>query len=212
MCNFDTSDWISWPEIGSIWPDRGRTACCKLFLFTSYIVTQLTGVTMTYRDTIRHYMGWTLTGVDFSLPGNGGPDCVEFIPHKQKIVETVAFSLLALVWLAWSYPRIKLPERLPEPSRIDSTMKRVVLMAMCLIFGIELGFKFASHQFIWILNPCHIISMMQVSGGPFQYPIRRPYSKISWCLEATSSWVQPPILTISSNLAIIAKLGDPKCL
>ena len=26
------------------------------------------------------------------------------------------------------------------------------------------------------------------------------------------SWVQPPILTISSNLAIVAKLGDPKCL
>ena len=28
----------------------------------------------------------------------------------------------------------------------------------------------------------------------------------------TNSWVQPPILTISSNLAIVAKLGDPKCL
>ena len=27
-----------------------------------------------------------------------------------------------------------------------------------------------------------------------------------------NSWVQPPILTISSNLAIVAKLGDPKCL
>ena len=26
------------------------------------------------------------------------------------------------------------------------------------------------------------------------------------------SWVQPPILTISSNLATVAKLGDPKCL
>ena len=31
-------------------------------------------------------------------------------------------------------------------------------------------------------------------------------------LDAITSWVQPPILTISSNLAIIAKLGDPKCL
>ena len=29
---------------------------------------------------------------------------------------------------------------------------------------------------------------------------------------AFSSWVQPPILTISSNLAIVAKLGYPKCL
>ena len=30
--------------------------------------------------------------------------------------------------------------------------------------------------------------------------------------HVTSSWVQSPILTISSNLAIVAKLGDPKCL
>ena len=29
---------------------------------------------------------------------------------------------------------------------------------------------------------------------------------------AIISSVQPPILTISSNLAIVAKLGDPKCL
>ena len=27
-----------------------------------------------------------------------------------------------------------------------------------------------------------------------------------------SSWVQLPISTISSNLAIVAKFGDPKCL
>ena len=34
-----------------------------------------------------------------------------------------------------------------------------------------------------------------------------------YCRRAPSdSWVQPPILTISSNLAIVAKLGDPKCL
>ena len=31
-------------------------------------------------------------------------------------------------------------------------------------------------------------------------------------LARLNSWVQPPILTISSNLAIVAKLGDPKCL
>ena len=32
------------------------------------------------------------------------------------------------------------------------------------------------------------------------------------CVRDFISWVQPPILTISSNLAIVAKLGDPKCL
>ena len=44
-------------------------------------------------------------------------------------------------------------------------------------------------------------------GGWEKYP-----KKIVLDPAKVNSWVQPPILTISSNLAIVAKLGDPKCL
>ena len=114
-------------------------------------------------ETVRHHIGWMYSGVDFSLPGNGGPECVDFIPFPQKVIETVIFAGLSIIWMMWAYPRVKLPDDIPEPSKIDSTMKRVVLMMMCIAFGIELGFKFATHQLLWILNPCHVVSMMQVS-------------------------------------------------
>ena len=33
-------------------------------------------------------------GVNHSIPGNGGPDCTDYISGQQKIVETLAFTVL----------------------------------------------------------------------------------------------------------------------
>ena len=55
------------------------------------------------------------------------------------------------------------PDKLPAPCKVDSVMKRVILMSMCLIFGMEIGFKCATNQLIFILNPCHLITMTQVT-------------------------------------------------
>lgn len=41
--------------------------------------------------------------------------------------------------------------------------KQILLVVMTLILGLELGFKFASRSVIYILNPCHIITMIQVT-------------------------------------------------
>lgn len=42
--------------------------------------------------------------------------------------------------------------------------KQILLVVMTLILGLELGFKFASRSVIYILNPCHIITMIQVNN------------------------------------------------
>ena len=110
---------------------------------------------------------WTYEGVNHSLAGNGGIECLEFIPTKQKIAETVIFIILSIVVLAYSYPRLSIPETLP-PGRYEEgqTTRRVVLVIVCLTFGVELGFKFASRQVLWLLNPCHLCTMTQVSYYP----------------------------------------------
>lgn len=46
--------------------------------------------------------------------------------------------------------------------------KQVLLVLMTFVLGLELGFKFASRTVIYLLNPCHITTIMQVSVTLFR--------------------------------------------
>ncbi|GFN85946.1 transmembrane protein 164 [Plakobranchus ocellatus] len=127
------------------------------------------------------WLDWTYKGVDHSFPGNGGPECRDFLSLSQRYWESLAASLVAILALVLAYPRLRLPPRTRpcDPSSCKSGTKtsatvaevatvyepvgkRILLLLMCLTFGIELGFKFATRQMIWIGNPCHLATMMQV--------------------------------------------------
>lgn len=104
-------------------------------------------------------------GVDFSLPGNGGTECVAFLSLKQRIIETITYELLTAVVLWNVRKRLSVPEEL-QPSREGSGLgKRLLLVLLCLTFGIEIGFKLATRQVIFLLNPCHVLSALQVRNG-----------------------------------------------
>eukprot|EP00092_Neocalanus_flemingeri_P083784 GFUD01105173.1.p1 GENE.GFUD01105173.1~~GFUD01105173.1.p1 ORF type:complete len:148 (-),score=27.32 GFUD01105173.1:74-517(-) len=47
--------------------------------------------------------GWLAGGVQFHIPGNGGPGGVQFLSAGQRMVETVVFSLGSIFLLIWSY-------------------------------------------------------------------------------------------------------------
>lgn len=106
---------------------------------------------------------WAYSGVNFSLAGNGGPECAALIPGTQKIAETVFVVALNSLLLWISYPRLTFQNQLPQTTGHNGDVgRRILLLVMCLTFGIELGFKFASRQMIWVLNPCHLVTMVQV--------------------------------------------------
>lgn len=113
----------------------------------------------------RKLVSWTYSGINYSLAGNGGPECAAMVPGTQRIAETVFVVVTSCLELWLTYPRLKLPNPLPlcnDRVTDGGFGRRILLLIMCLTFGIELGFKFASRQMIWILNPCHIVTMMQV--------------------------------------------------
>lgn len=61
--------------------------------------------------------------------------------------------------------------------------KQIFLVVMTLILGLELGFKFASRSVIYILNPCHIITMIQVNKEHFKTTFLVKYKDKNYCIS-----------------------------
>jgi hypothetical protein len=125
---------------------------------------------------------WAYIGVDHNLPGNGGKECVDFIPLWQRVAESGLACIFAACCIKYAYKRITLPDKIPPLENRDMCGKRILLVSMCLTFGIELGFKLATRQFIWIFNPCHVTSMIQVSF----YVLTFTWSEKSYCCKFES--------------------------
>lgn len=47
--------------------------------------------------------------------------------------------------------------------KCDRGGKRLLVILLALLWGMEIGFKFASRTVIYLLNPCHVTTLIQVS-------------------------------------------------
>ena len=100
-------------------------------------------------------------GIDFALAGNGGPDCVAFIDGSRRVWETCLALIVCLVTIAGGYANLTPPKEYVAVHK-DRGGKRVLLIVLSLVWGIEIGFKFATQSLIFLLNPCHVTTAIQV--------------------------------------------------
>lgn len=102
---------------------------------------------------------WELAigGVNASIQGNGGEECMNYLPTWQKFLETIIFVPLSL-WVAF----MALPMDLTCSNRPKESSRYIVLLLYSLIFGAELAYKMISRTGIFLLNPCHITTSMQL--------------------------------------------------
>lgn len=47
-------------------------------------------------------------------------------------------------------------------------MKQVLLIVMCIVFGIEIGYKISTRKLLYLLHPCHLMTIVQVCGLSWQ--------------------------------------------
>uniref|UniRef100_A0A914X738 Transmembrane protein 164 n=1 Tax=Plectus sambesii TaxID=2011161 RepID=A0A914X738_9BILA len=102
-----------------------------------------------------------VAGVNHSIEGNGGPQCANYIPLWQRLLETAFMVPLGAYGIAWSWPQLIAPKTFVINQRVHR-YRYLILAAYCVVFGAELGFKFASQTAIFLLNPCHIATMLQL--------------------------------------------------
>lgn len=107
---------------------------------------------------------WLWGGVDKSLMGNGGEDCARYLSTERKLLEGVGVTLVMFFMMMWSYGRLSpLPAVGSAAYKLKyEPLKQFLLVAMCIVFGMEIGFKFASRSVIFLLNPCHVVTAIQV--------------------------------------------------
>ncbi|CAD5229467.1 unnamed protein product [Bursaphelenchus okinawaensis] len=133
---------------------------------------------------------FTLGGVNHSIPGNGGPDCLNYIPLWQRALETLVIVPLSFYGLYACYPHLEYPEeksckkkmsaevramlsqklplnnvgevldRVHPPPR--EIFKQYVFNVYLVVFLVEFIYKFYTKTGIFFLNPCHITTSLQL--------------------------------------------------
>lgn len=113
-------------------------------------------------------LDWAYGGVDPKFEGNGGPECAAFLTPKQRLLESLVIISMSVVEIALALRKISSSKEQKEGAKGNCKSEQagpannLLLVALCLTFGVEVGFKFATKTVIYLLNPCHVVTMMQV--------------------------------------------------
>nr|XP_036670222.1 transmembrane protein 164 isoform X2 [Drosophila suzukii] len=107
---------------------------------------------------------WAVAGISDDIPRTTGPECINYMTDRRRWMETILLSTLFIFIMHRSWQRlqpIKLPP-LPEIQKPHSPTRLFFLIALSMIFGIEMGFKLSGQSMIFALNPCHVQSCLQI--------------------------------------------------
>ena len=77
----------------------------------------------------------------------------------------------ALVFAVKSYSAPPVNPASQQSSRVVNSLfsRRVLLAFMCILFGMELGYKICAKRLLYILYPCHVMTAVQVSSISIQF-------------------------------------------
>ena len=101
-------------------------------------------------------------GIRPEIPGHGGEECANYLPPYQLIGETLLSTTIMIVVGGLGVRTLTMPKVFPKHE--DLASKRFLLVFMCLMFGIELGYKITNRSVLYLMNPCHVATAIEVGA------------------------------------------------
>ena len=100
-------------------------------------------------------------GVNFDLPGNGGPDCLEYLSETQRIYETILGLTVVVVAFGLGH-KLHLDKPMRPKTWTPSTLRSILAVSMSFCIGMEFTYKLCTQQLLFIINPCHVMCFLQI--------------------------------------------------
>ncbi len=111
-----------------------------------------------------------LGGVDLNVTSLGGEACRDHCSMAWRAVDTavgLAASFLPM-WVGWDCVREEAErsrsgrrkEGASPPPPPPSQGRMRLLSLLCLVFGVEVGYKLASRSLVHLLFPCHAVTVV----------------------------------------------------
>lgn len=94
--------------------------------------------------------------------------------NRFVLATTIMFTALLFAVKSYSIPSLKKETNKYMDHNI-STGRQILLVIMCVIFGIEIGYKISARKLLYILYPCHIMTAVQVTVMCMFFTMPRNY-------------------------------------
>ena len=104
-------------------------------------------------------------GIRADIPGHGGAECAAYLSRNTMLFETLLSTCMMITVAVFGFYTYTMPQ-ITSPEKCSSC-KKLLLILLCLVFGVEFGFKLCSRQVLYLLNPCHVITVIEVSSKHF---------------------------------------------
>eukprot|EP00731_Ephydatia_muelleri_P034258 Em0053g4a len=129
-------------------------------------------------------------GIQPNISGNGGPDCAAFLSKGHLLFETLLGTALVVLFSLCGAKTYTLPAKVASAGK-DPLFKKVLLVVLSVVFAIEIVYKVCSRLLLYLLNPCHVCTVLEIyTGKSFAFP--------SWIL-IHNPWVE----RLKSTLGIL---------
>lgn len=123
------------------------------------------------------------SGIDFNLPGNGGPECLSHTSVSNRALESIVAIMTCTTTLIAGLKGHMRPSITNKANDIwksgqGSIFRMWLLYSMLITWVTEAGYKLITRQFIFVVNPCHLLCLVHLyllSSFHSQYLIFKTY-------------------------------------